>query len=369
MNQSFGYDKNFSCIAVTGGPCAGKSTFMAKAKQYLENRGFRVAILSETATELINAGFPPWAPWKDSISFQKHVLQYAVDRENFYHQRLLELAEGKHTVLICDRGALDSRAYVSAQEFQEILRLLGVTAHQLRDRYKAIIHLVTAAIGAEDFYTLENNSARTETVEMAKALDVKTLAAWNGHDHLMVIDNSVGFDQKMTRALESLTRALGMPDPIERERKYVVENFSSEFIPKGSVKKEIEQTYLFSDRGEVERRVRKSTIDGESTFTTSTKVQTLKVGERINKKRLITENEYFELLSDKLPGKRTICKNQYWFEENGHGFKLDVYADRNLVILEVEVSDMDTPITLPSGFECVEVTGDPNYSNYTLADK
>jgi len=369
MTESFGYDMNFSCIAVTGGPCAGKSTFMAKARQYLENRGYRVAVLSETATELINAGLPPWAPWGSAVAFQSNLIRYSLNRENFYCQFLMELSHGKHTVLLCDRGALDSRAYVSPQEFQEVLNSSGITIQKLRNRYKAVLHLVTAANGAEEFYTLENNSARTETVEMARALDVKTLSAWNGHAHLMVVDNSTGFDHKMSRALESLTRVLGMPDPIEKERKYVVKNFSPELIPKGSVKREIEQTYLFSERGEVERRTRKSTIDGESTFTTATKIQTHKTGERVEKERLITETEYIALLSDRLPGKSTIRKDRYWFEEHGHGFELDVYQDRDLVILEVEVPDMDNPITLPKGFECIEVTGDARYSNYELASK
>ena len=159
-----------------------------------------------------------------------------------------------------------------------------------------------------------------------------------------------------------------MPDFIEKERKYVVKNFSPELIPKGSVKGEIEQTYLFHD-DDVERHVRKSTIGGESTFTTTTKVQTPKFGERIEKERLVTQEEYEVLLSDRLPGRRTIRKNRYWFEENGHGFELDVYQDRALVILEVEVSDMVNSITLPKGFECVEVTGNPKYSNYELASR
>lgn len=36
-------------------------------------------------------------------------------------------------------------------------------------RYDAIFHLVTAAFGAEEFYTLANNpDSRTETVEQAR---------------------------------------------------------------------------------------------------------------------------------------------------------------------------------------------------------
>ena len=35
-------------------------------------------------------------------------------------------------------------------------------------RYEAVLHLVTAADGAESYYTLENNVTRTETVDGAK---------------------------------------------------------------------------------------------------------------------------------------------------------------------------------------------------------
>lgn len=45
----------------------------------------------------------------------------------------------------------------------------GMNESSLRDgRYDGVFHLVTAASGAEDFYTLESNEARTETVDMAR---------------------------------------------------------------------------------------------------------------------------------------------------------------------------------------------------------
>ena len=45
--------------------------------------------------------------------------------------------------------------------FDDVLEEFNWTIPQLRDqRYEAVVHLVTAAIGAERFYTLENNKAR-----------------------------------------------------------------------------------------------------------------------------------------------------------------------------------------------------------------
>jgi len=49
----------------------------------------------------------------------------------------------------------------------------------LRDkRYDAVIHLVTAADGAEKYYTLANNQARYEDVPTAISVDRQLQGAW-----------------------------------------------------------------------------------------------------------------------------------------------------------------------------------------------
>lgn len=45
----------------------------------------------------------------------------------------------------------------------------GLDERSLRDgRYDGILHLVTAACGAEEHYSLENNEVRSESVEVAR---------------------------------------------------------------------------------------------------------------------------------------------------------------------------------------------------------
>ena len=46
-------------IALTGGPCAGKSSAIAFLKQELERAGAEVLYLEETATALMNSGKTP----------------------------------------------------------------------------------------------------------------------------------------------------------------------------------------------------------------------------------------------------------------------------------------------------------------------
>ena len=69
-----------------------------------------------------------------------------------------------------------------------------------------MLHLVTAAKGAESFYTLhqaEGAGVRTETPDEAVALDERTAQSWVGHNKLFVIDNDRdgGFAAKMSRVV------------------------------------------------------------------------------------------------------------------------------------------------------------------------
>jgi len=50
---------------------------------------------------------------------------------------------------------------------------------ELRDgRYNQVIHMVSAAKGAEDFYDVENHVTRHEGIEFARQLDDLTAQVW-----------------------------------------------------------------------------------------------------------------------------------------------------------------------------------------------
>ena len=97
---------------------------------------------------------------------------------------LLKLAEnlGEPSVLLIDRGLMDSKAYVGDETFEVILEREGWTNTELRDhRYDAVIHMVTAADGAAEFYGYENE-ARFETPEEAIVRDKALRNAYLGHN-------------------------------------------------------------------------------------------------------------------------------------------------------------------------------------------
>ena len=78
---------------------------------------------------------------------------------------------GEPAVLICDRGLMDTIGYIGHEEWRKLLQRAGWSNIELRDnRYDAVIHMVTAAIDAEEYYDLDNG-ARYETVEEAAERD------------------------------------------------------------------------------------------------------------------------------------------------------------------------------------------------------
>jgi len=73
----------------------------------------------------------------------------------------------------------------------------------IRDtRYNQIIHMVSAANGAEPFYTTEDHICRTEGIALARELDKKAAQAWVGHPYFDVVDNSSDFEAKVCRMIQ-----------------------------------------------------------------------------------------------------------------------------------------------------------------------
>jgi hypothetical protein len=60
----------------------------------------------------------------------------------------------------------------------------------LRDRrYDAVIHMVTAADGASEFYNLDNPSRYEKDLETAKEVDQHLRNAWHAHPYWILIEN------------------------------------------------------------------------------------------------------------------------------------------------------------------------------------
>ena len=354
-------------IVITGGPCAGKTTAMSRIKSTFTKKGYTVLFIPETATEFITGGVAPWTCGTNA-DYQKCQMELQLTKEKLFAQGAATMPTDK-VLLVCDRGALDNKAYMNDEEFAGVLKWLGLNEVELRDSYDAVFHLVTAAKGAEQFYTTDNNAARTETVEEAAALDDKLIAAWTGHPHLRIIDNDTEFENKLRRLIAEISSFLGEAETYEIERKFLIEYpdvCALEKLP-NCKRVEIIQTYLIAPDGE-EMRVRQRGVDGNYIYflTSKRKVTELK---RIEEERKISQHEYLRLLMDADPSRRPIRKTRYCLTFGKQYFEIDVYPFwQDKAMLEIELSDENDQICFPDMIRVIkEVTDDPTYKNAALA--
>lgn len=343
-------------------------------RQRLEDIGYRVILVEEQATKFVQRGFSPFATWNTPADFQRHMLRAITMAEAEAYVVAQDLRPKKHTVFLCDRGAPSGGAYIDKSAFEAIAKREGFSLLELYDRYRIAIFFVTAADGAEEYYTVANNAARSEVdPAVAREVDRRTRLAWQGHRRLSVVDNSTGFDEKIRRGFNELARILHMPDipAHEIERKFVILNYRPEFIPKEAGRVLITQDYLTSSETGLVRRVRKREADGAATYFYTEKRETGILGKRLEHEPQISPDEYARLLEEKEPGVDTVSKWRSTHLYGGHYLEHDSYVGPTglewLHVLEIEVRDLGEKIEFPPEFELVEVTADTRFSNYGLA--
>ncbi len=356
-------------IVITGGPCAGKTTALSRIQNAFTQMGYVVLFVPETATELITGGVAPWTCGTNG-DYQKCQFQLQLEKEKIFEQAARTM-QAEKILIVCDRGTLDNKAYMSEQEFAQILKDLGSNEIEMRDRYDAVFHLVTAAKGAVEFYTTANNTARTETPEKAAELDDRLISAWTGHPHLRIIDNSTNFKDKLRRLIAEISSFLGEPEPFEIERKFLIEYPDIHWLESlpNCQRIEIIQTYLKTDEDE-EVRVRQRGSDGHYIYTETTK-RTVSSVKRVEIERRLSEREYLRLLMNADTTRRQIRKDRYCLTYENQYFEIDVYPFwEDKAIAEIELSDESTEIKFPEEIRVIrEVTDDEAYKNASLANR
>lgn len=357
-----------SKIVITGGPCAGKSTAMSRIQNVFTQMGYTVLFIPETATELITGGVAPWTCGTNT-DYQKCQLKLQIEKEKIFEQAARTMNTDK-ILIVCDRGALDNKAYMNDTEFAEAMQFTGSNEVELRDSYDAVFHLITAAKGAEQYYTTANNSARSETIEEAAAIDDKLLSAWTGHPHLRVIDNSSSFEDKMKKLIAETAAFLGEPEPYEIERKYLIEYPDIKWLESNPLCERVEiiQTYLNSASGE-EVRIRQRGTHGNYIYfqTIKKKISGLK---RVEVERRLSQSEYLSLLMEADTRKRQIRKTRYCLTYENQYFEIDIYPFwTDKAIAEIELRDENAKILFPEQLKVIkEVTEDDAYKNSSLAE-
>ena len=101
---------------------------------------------------------------------------------------------------------MDGSAYVPEEQWNGLMQEMELNPEDISDnRYDAIIHMVTAADGAESTYS---DNTRYESIEEAIEKDQLLMAAYKSHPNQIIIDNDSceNFEAKVVLAEEAIER-------------------------------------------------------------------------------------------------------------------------------------------------------------------
>ncbi|XP_022229085.1 TRPL translocation defect protein 14 isoform X4 [Drosophila obscura] len=376
-------EKRVYKIVLTGGPCGGKTTGQSRLCTFFENLGWKVFRVPETATVLLSGGvkFSDLTE-KEAYKFQENLIRTMVQIENTYFE--LGNSSTRNCLIICDRGVMDASAYISKDKWEKMMAGNKWNPVEMRDnRYNQILHLVSAANGAEDFYSTEDHACRSEGVDLARELDYKSAAAWVGHPYFDVIDNSTNFEAKMNRLIESVCQKVGIDigdrlQATSRKLKYLVAMLppDSEFPPFQDF--DVVHHYLQSGGPKVQARLRKRGQKNHWSYIHTQRRPNVHGQARIEVKTQLTHRDYMNLLAQRDDAHFTIYKKRRCFLINNQYFQLDIYKEpghprcKGLVLLETYSSLTGDALKncMPKFLNIVkEVTGDPDYSMFNLSLK
>lgn len=361
--------KDIKKIVLTGGPCAGKTTALVRIIEHFSSLGYKVFTIPEVPTLYSQGGWNYLTPNRQLYyEGERAILETQLALEDSF-MRLAETCT-EPTLVVCDRGTMDISAYMTPEMWQDITSKAGTNSGELRARYDAVLHLVSAADGAEQYYTTATNATRYEQMNeeglrIARELDKKVIKAWTGHPHLRVINNNDDFNAKLNRVIKEISNVLEIPQPIETERKYIVEVIGD--IP-DSIESDITQTYLVAEPG-CEVRLRRRGWDNKfvNVHTTKKKISATEV---LVTERQVSNNIYRSMLQQADPYRHTIHKLRKSFIWKGQFFQLDTYIDptHDLTILESKGIADHEDVKFPPFLRLIkDITGDSQYDNYNIA--
>jgi len=367
-------------LVLTGGPCGGKTTGQARLSTFFENLGWKVYRVPESANLLLGGGvnFGDLKP-NAAMEFQENLLRTMIQIENTFFA-LAEASE-RNCLVICDRGSMDASAFVSRQEWEEILARNQCDEVDIRDnRYHQVIHLVTSAKGAEKFYSIEDHASRKEGLHEARDLDTKAAEAWIGHPYVDIIDNSTDFEMKINRMISCVAGKMGIDigDRLKvnsRKVKFAV-NLP---LPRDSAFPsfrdfEVVHHYLQTTSRNMQSRLRKRGRMGKWSYIHTIRKQVS--GQVIEVKTPLTHRDYTHLVDQLDPLHFTVNKIRRCFLYNNQYFQLDIYKDpchprcKGLMLLETytTLQPQDLMPNLPDFLNIdQEVTGDPAFSMFNLS--
>eukprot|EP00656_Telonema_subtile_P020968 TRINITY_DN22014_c0_g1_i1.p2 TRINITY_DN22014_c0_g1~~TRINITY_DN22014_c0_g1_i1.p2 ORF type:complete len:179 (+),score=54.98 TRINITY_DN22014_c0_g1_i1:385-921(+) len=164
------------------------------------------------------------------LGFMRSIVQLQLQLERSFTR--IAAATGRPTILVCDRGVLDNKGYISPEGWEKTISFVnkrdGATVDEeyLRRRYDVVVHMTTAAEGAEKYYkwgwqTDDNGNKvyRSESPEQARELDRKMISCWEDHPcHVVVKNTKEGFNAKINTVSDVIMKVALQKHPQQQPK-------------------------------------------------------------------------------------------------------------------------------------------------------
>lgn len=192
----------------------------------------------------------------------------------------------------------------------------------------------------------------------------KLIERWVGNSHLRIIPK-VNQEALLKAEVDFFN---GIPEPVEIERKYLIEYPDLDMLNSMSCCKKIEISQTYFKYGEDDKiRVRKRTLDGDTVFIKTYKKRITPVT-HTEIEEYLSEAEYEKMITD---GEiiTSISKFRYCLVYKYQYFELDVFPFwKDKAMMEIELKSEEESIELPDFVKVIrEVTEDKKFTNFALA--
>ena len=200
--------------------------------------------------------------------------------------------------------------------------------------------------------------------------DRNQLQAWIGNPHLRVIGYSDKAEEQLDSLISEISFFLGEPEPVEIERKYLIEYPDIRLLEGDPMcrRVEISQTYLEDEEGGY--RVRKRGEEGRYLYYLTRKKKISDIT-RIETEERITEEEYLEHLNRGKKPLKTVSKSRYCLLYKNRYFEVDVFPFwKDRALMEIELTSEDEEAELPPQIKVIrEVSCEKEYTNRSIAER
>ncbi len=345
--------------AITGGPCAGKTTVIEAIKREYP----QVAIVPESATMLLTGGFPPLervpADKKDEwLSNFQHVIVPSQTTMERVFQMIAEANNAR--LMVSDRGLMDGAAYFPGGK-DAFLAAIGQTEQQVFSRYRRVIHLESTATCNPSVYGKAGNATRYESLDQAIALEIRTREVWKNHPNWVFVSGAAGINDVVAQVLSLISEDID----VEIEKKFLIRQpFDWGYIERHALKVvDISQGYIVAgDEGEL--RIRRF---GNEYFVASKGTGTIR---RMEWERPFPKSA-FDRLSRLIIGSM-INKKRYFLPHGDYLVEVDVYGGPlvGLITFECEFAteaEAEAFVLPDWAKSAIDVTDESAFKNKNLA--